>query len=295
MQSQELKARYDSDGYVVLPGVIPAGLIDAILEGFGRQIRDSRRPFYRQNSGKFERNELTTHGYVRQSFLDIHDYPDFPGFSRDVLELFRHDPLHAALRELTGSPSLNLVQTMLFDANTATQPHQDWWYLDTVPSGHLAAVWVALEDIDERAGRFFVMKGTNHVDLHSDTPNLPHMTWIKRIEDYKQAHPELVHAPALKKGDVLIWNSRTIHGALPTQDGRFSRKSLTAHFIPSNMSFGNIFKLKDYVQYKEFRGMRYCRNAPDYTLANQVRNAVKLSVYNSPRVLKFLRRFQTGP
>ena len=42
-----------------------------------------------------------------------------------------------ALTEITGYRNHNLMQSMLFDANTTTPPHQDWWYLDTVPKGHL--------------------------------------------------------------------------------------------------------------------------------------------------------------
>lgn len=85
--------------------------------------------------------------------------------------LFLHDSLHKVLTEITGSKEHNLMQTMLFDANTTTQPHQDWWYLDSVPSGHLIASWIAMEDIDERAGRFYVLPGSQRQVLHK--PDMP--------------------------------------------------------------------------------------------------------------------------
>jgi ectoine hydroxylase-related dioxygenase (phytanoyl-CoA dioxygenase family) len=49
----------------------------------------------------------------------------------------------------------------LFDANTAAAAHQDWWYLDSIPNGHLLAAWIGLEDIEEDAGGFYVISRTS--------------------------------------------------------------------------------------------------------------------------------------
>jgi phytanoyl-CoA hydroxylase len=38
-------------------------------------------------------------------------------------------------------------------------------------------------------------------------------------------------SPFLAKGDVLFWNSRTVHGSLPARRPGFSRASLTAHYL----------------------------------------------------------------
>src|SRR5262249_42938762 len=58
-------------------------------------------------------------------------------------------------------------------------------------------------------------------------------------QKYKELVLELVRhhglerrAPALFKVDVLLWNSRTIHGSLATENPQRSRSSLTAHYIP---------------------------------------------------------------
>jgi phytanoyl-CoA hydroxylase len=200
--------------------------------------------------------------------------------------------MRGALSRVTGFDSFNLMQTMLFDANTATWPHQDWWYLDSVPNGHLLAVWIALEDIDERAGRFYVLPGSQSVDLHSDTPNLPHVEWVERMRRYVDGRADEVYAPELRKGDALFWNSRTVHGSLPTQHPSFSRKSLTAHYLPSQFTFGNLFMKKDWIRYREYGGMKYYRNQPDYSLFNALKYGFKASVYDSPRVMSGLRKLQ---
>lgn len=287
-----LRQYYYEQGYCVCRQLIPQYLVDQLVQRYEWDVVPSDYPFFRQNTDAYERNRYTEKGYVKQSFLDIHDYEKFPAFSQCARDVFTHEAMRAALQEVTGHAEFNLMQTMLFDANTETVPHQDWWYLDSVPNGHLLGAWIALEDIDERAGRFYVLPKTQHVDLHSDTPGLKHTDWMTRVRAYVDAHQEDIVAPALKKGDVLFWNSRTIHGALPTQNPSFSRKSLTAHYLPAHMAFGNLFTRKDFVKYKTYNGMRFFRNQPDYSLTNRVKFGVKKSIYDSPLIMRNVRRLQ---
>ncbi len=288
-----MKEYFDRNGYVVVPQLIPTELIDHFLRLYHQEIVPSRHPFFRQNTNRYEVNQLNASGYVQQAFLDIHDYQNFAAFSTCAKEIFCAPQVHQVLGEITGAATCHLMQTMLFDANTETPPHQDWWYLDSVPNGHLLAAWIALEDIDERAGRFYVLPQTMDIDLHSDTPDLPHSQWLQRIHQYVDEHRDRIQAPALKRGDVLFWNSRTIHGALPTLDPKFSRKSLTAHYLPAEYAFGNLFVQKDYIQYQEYNGIKYYRNQPDYSMMNRLKFRLKTAVYDSPVLLKTIRKVQT--
>ena len=223
----DMPIQYGRQGYVIARGLIPEAALERVLRTYDRDIVPSNAQFYRQNTNRYERNAITAHGYVAQSFLDIHAYASFPGFREAAFEIFFHPNLLSFISGLTGTRSHRLVQSMLFDLNTATPPHQDWWYVDSVPHGNLVAGWVALEDIHEEAGRFYVMAGSHRCTFHES--GLPHSEWLARIRRYVDEHPELLHAPGLKKGDVLFWNSRTIHGSLLTIDVSFSRKSLTGH------------------------------------------------------------------
>lgn len=288
-----LQEYYQANGYVVVRQLIPIELVDRLITIYQRDILPSKHPFFRQNTNRYEPNEINEFGYVKQAFLDIHDYNNFSEFSTSAKKLFCAPELHQALKEITGSSACNLMQTMLFDSNTATTPHQDCWYLDSVPNGHLIGAWIALEDIEEEAGRFFVIPKTTEIDLHSDTPDLPHDQWLERMRNYVDENSERVFAPALRAGDVLFWNSRTIHGALPNINPRYSRKSLTGHYLPSEYAFGNLFVQKDYIQYQDFNGIKYYRNQPDYSLLNKLKFKVKTSVYNSPTALKMMREIQS--
>jgi hypothetical protein len=49
---------------------------------------------------------------------------------------------------------------------------------------------------------------------------------------------------------------------------------------------------KIWFEFKEHAGMKYYRNQPDYSLFNQMKYGIKASIYDSPRMLHGLRKFQ---
>jgi phytanoyl-CoA hydroxylase len=284
-------ARY---GYAVVRGVVPRPQIKELAALYSQQIVPSKYPFFRQSSNAYEPNKMNAHGYVRQSFLDIHDYARFPEFSRAARNIFCAPELMGALRRVSGFETFALMQTMLFDLNTETPAHQDWYYLDSVPGGKLIAAWIALEDIDERAGRFYVMPGSQHRDFGAKTPGRTHSQWLDVIRDHVAAHRKEISAPALNAGDVLFWNSRTVHGSLLTKDEAFSRKSLTAHYLPSGFTFGNLFSEKANLPYKIHDGVRFYRNQPDFSHWNRLKFAVKTRAYEYPIIRETLRKARSA-
>src|SRR5689334_1015197 len=121
---------YNEHGYVVVRQLISSAAIDNLLDCYQSDIVPSKTRFYRQNTDRYERNRLSGSGFVEQSFLDIHAYKSRPRFRSAALDIFFCGALQKTLSGITGSSAHNLMQSMLFDANTATPPHQDWWYLD---------------------------------------------------------------------------------------------------------------------------------------------------------------------
>jgi phytanoyl-CoA hydroxylase len=280
---------YVKNGYVVVRGLVSPAIIDRLLDLYIRDIVPAKYPFFRQSSNAYVPNKISEHGYVCQSFLDIHDYERFPEFSSVSRDIFCSAEMMSALRRIARFDSYALMQTMFFDLNTATPGHQDWYYLDSVPNGNLIAAWIALEDIAESAGRFYVMPGTHTMEFGAKTPGRTHAEWLAIIRSYIDSHQIEVSAPALRAGDVLFWNSRTVHGSLPTRDERYSRKSLTAHYLPSGFQFGNLFSTKQDIAYKSHQGVRFYRNQPDFSRWNRLKYAIKTRTYNYPGVRETLR------
>ena len=146
-----------------------------------------------------------------------------------------------------------IVQSMYFEGNSATWEHQDSYYLDDEDTGSMLAGWIALENIKADAGRFFVCPKSHLYDYAKmDLSNIVtsnHQEYIQTIVNIIKDNNFEIKAPKLDKGDVLIWNALTIHGALDSQSKSNSRSSITFHAIKSSSKFQvlrNIFRKLNY-------------------------------------------------
>ncbi|MBW4547830.1 MAG: phytanoyl-CoA dioxygenase family protein [Symplocastrum torsivum CPER-KK1] len=287
----KLKEFYEENGFCIFQKLVPEDLVDKILDIYNSQILESSNYFFRQSSNRWERNKRTYYGYCEESFLNVHDYPDYPGFCEAARQIFCLSQVREALTQLTGSAEHNLMQSMLFDLNAATPAHQDWYYLDSIPNGHLLAGWFALEDIHEDAGRFYVLPKSNQVDFDLTTEEkVSNAPYVQKLKDYVSSHQSDIYAPALKKGDVLFWNSRTIHGSLDIRNLSYSRKSLTAHYLPSQYQSGSRYAASpSVIDYEMYEGMRY-RLVPshqkNYSPTAKLRTDLWQYVWNQPKLAR---------
>ncbi|CAN5679727.1 hypothetical protein BH20ACT2_BH20ACT2_19350 [soil metagenome] len=236
-----IAAYYAEHGYVVVRGVVPPELCERANAAFDRQAKADPRPFYRL-SGIPERHAYTDTGFMLQGIRDVQSldrrrYGDFRDLS---LAVVTHATLRSAVQAVLGQPG-TIVQTMYFEGNPTTQPHQDSYYLDAEQIGAMVAAWVATEDIAPGAGRFYICPGSHRLALpgNADEHNIAehHDRFLDAVADAMRDTPLEVRAPALQAGDVLLWSSRTIHGSLSTETPDRSRRSFTAHFIPDSSRF----------------------------------------------------------
>jgi phytanoyl-CoA hydroxylase len=290
---QNAKAYYDENGYYIFRKLIPEPLIDQLLTQYQQTILPSADYFFRQSTNRWQKNKLTAHGYSEESFIDIHDYPKYPTFGQTAMQIFCADFTRQALTELTGNPEHNLMQSMLFDKNTGTPAHQDWYYLDSIPNGHMLAGWFALEDIQEAAGRFYVLPQSNHVDFDlTEDERISNSPYMVRLKSYVAEHQDCIYVPALQKGDVLFWNSRTIHGSTDTQNPALSRKSLTAHYIPSQYQYGTHYSDAPMaVDYEVYEGMKYRLIPADrkyYSLKHKIRTDLRNYLWYHPKLKRMV-------
>ena len=294
---QEPKSYYQERGYYIFRQLIPDELIDNLLEEYNSKILPSQDYFFRQSSNRWQRNRISTYGYCEESFRDIHDYPRYPSVSEAALSIFCSPEVREALTMLTESQEHNLMQSMLFDMNTATPVHQDCYYLDSLPNGHLLAGWFALEDIHEEAGRFYVLPKSHLIDFDlTDDEKIAHPPYLQKVKNYLDNHKYEIYAPALQKGDVLFWNSRTIHGSKETLNPKYSRKSLTAHYLPSQYQYGKRYDASPRtVDYASYEGMKY-RLIPHrvkyYSLSAKLRTNLSHYLWQRPKLKRAVEFFK---
>jgi phytanoyl-CoA hydroxylase len=291
--SQNPRQYFDKNGYFIFKGLIKESDMNALQLEYENTIKPSKRPFFRQSTNRWEKNRFNEYGYAQSSFLDIHDYVNSPVFSEQARRLFCSPELRRALVAITGEQKHNLMQSMLFDQNTATPPHQDHYYLDSVPNGRLVAAWIALEDIEEKAGRFFVIPGSNKERfILTENEKISNHLYTSMIKNYVSQNKEKIFAPALKRGDAFFWHAYTVHGSLPTIDRLFSRKSLTAHYMPEQFEFGNMYNKSFSVQYGLFEGMKYRKNERIYSISNSLKYEVWNFLDKHPTMRKIVNQIK---
>jgi phytanoyl-CoA hydroxylase len=233
------RAFYDAHGYVVLRDLIPAELCARARASFDTSVRASPIPMLRQKNMRYERNGFDASGFLNNPIFNVQDLGSRSlGRFRDaVLDILTHQATAAATAALLGTERTKLIQSMFFEAPAGTWAHQDSYYQDSAAGlGGCIAGWFALEDINAGAGRFYVCPGS-----HRSMPPLRNAgahNIATGHQAYQQAMLEAIRsngfacaAPFLKAGDVLFWNSLTVHGSLPSSRPCVSRSSLTAHYL----------------------------------------------------------------
>jgi phytanoyl-CoA hydroxylase len=258
---QEAVAFYQAQGYVVMRGLLDPALCTRIRAAFEDSVKPFPGSIYRQTTANPERNRFNERGFVMNPVLNIQDLPSsrFSELKQAALSAFTAPGLATCVEALLGE-SPTLVQTMYFEGNSATWAHQDTYYLDAERIGSMVGAWIALEDIHPGAGRFYVVPRSHLLDAGRNAGGLG---YALHHGDYKQAVLRLIDeqgyvfcAPALARGDVLFWNSRTIHGSLATSYPEASRSSLTAHYIPQSQRFLQFQRRIRRLRLKRIQGMQ---------------------------------------
>jgi len=237
-----IRQYYDENGYVVVRGLIPGDLCERALKDFEREVKPYPGHIYRQTTANPERHALTDWGLMLNPILNVQslDPRRFSRFKEAGLAILTHRRAQDAVRTILGEPG-KIVQSMYFDGNPVTWPHQDTYYLDAEELGRMTAAWFAVVDIAPGAGRFFIYPKSHRIDMAKNGGNFDiafnHARYKKLVVDVIRNHGLLLRAPALRQGDVLFWSAKTIHGSLETTQPELSRSSFTAHYIPSSSRF----------------------------------------------------------
>jgi phytanoyl-CoA hydroxylase len=241
-QADDIRRYYAEYGYVVIRDLIPAEVCRIARREYEREVKPYKGFIYRQATANPERHVYCKHGFMMNPILNVQsmDPRHFPEFRRSGVAVITHDNLQRAMRVLFGEAG-KLVQSMYFEGNPVTWPHQDTYYLDAEQIGRMTAAWISVEQIAAGAGRFFIYPKSHLLELEKNGGDVDvafnHARYKKRVVEIIQSSGLECRAPALGEGDVLLWAAKTIHGSLQTTQPEVSRSSFTAHFIPKSSRF----------------------------------------------------------
>lgn len=226
----DLLDHYQTEGYVIVPDLMPHAKIDRLVERYER-FKRGRRPFYSESIHKWILPELDDRGFMVQSMENFTRLWFSYGLNDAGNDVVLGTEINDVLKTLR--PKYDRWIHWLnhfFDRSTGSVDHVDSWYLDTDPPGDLIGSWVALEDIHPDAGPFRFFPRTHTMPELQDLKRMDHDAFIKYCAKMADSLPAQ-HA-IIKKGTVVFFHPFLLHGAVDQTDRRYSRKSVTAHYLP---------------------------------------------------------------
>ncbi len=243
LDSVEALKYYMNNGYVVFNNCISKNNCEKIRDTWEKNIKPYKGTIYRQTTAKAEKNFLNENNWIMNPVLNLQSLnPYLFKDLRNIVEkeVFSNNLICKALKcVLDEKPKI--VQSMYFEGNSATWEHQDSYYLDSEKIGEMTAAWLALEEIKADAGRFFICPKSHKIEHERQNINNNiadnHEKYIQEIVSIMKTRNMKIKAPYMGAGDVLLWNSWTIHGSIDSQNKNFSRSSITIHAIPESHKF----------------------------------------------------------
>ena len=243
LEAEQALKYYKNNGYVIFANCISQDSCKKIRDIWEKDIKPYKGTIYRQTTAKAEKNLFNENNWIMNPVLNLQSLnPNLFSDLRNTIEneVFSNDLICAVLRCILGEKP-KIVQSMYFEGNSATWEHQDSYYLDSEKIGEMTAAWLALEEIKADAGRFFICPESHKIDHGRQNINNNiadnHDKYIKEIVAIIKSKKMIIKAPYMNVGDVLLWNSWTIHGSIDSQNKDFSRSSITLHAIPESHKF----------------------------------------------------------
>ena len=129
---------------------------------------------------------------------------------------------------------LQATQSAMHDAISNLLVRPDFLLID----GHYFRSYV--DKCGKSIPHICIEKGDNEytsIAAASILAKVHHDKYIEEVVSIIKSKNMTIKAPYLTTGDVLFWNSWTIHGSLDSQSKTHSRSSITIHAIPESHKF----------------------------------------------------------
>jgi phytanoyl-CoA hydroxylase len=231
--------RFVRDGYLVIKGAVSPAVVDRVNEDIDRFWISPPAGLVVETFGPDSSLR------VMPPDLSVRDQPT------KMLDLYTFS---SAAREAITSPQVieflsaifedepKAFQGLTFWNGSQQAIHKDSAYvkIDSNPM-HLAATWLALEDIQPGTGELEYYIGSHRAPdflfggSHKWMESHPeeHDRFLQSLHDDAKALGHLKGSFLARKGDVLIWHADLAHGGSPISQPSLTRKSLVTHFTPS--------------------------------------------------------------
>jgi hypothetical protein len=177
--------------------------------------------------------------------------------SESIKSIALHPPVLGALEELYGRKPLPF-QTLNFPVGTQQAAHSDTVHFNTKPSGYMAGVWVALEDMDMDNGPLVYYPGSqrlpeiNMQDVGAEGDPSQYGDYERFMIDLIEREGLRAEYGTIRRGEALVWSANLLHGGSPQRDeGRTRHSQVTHYFFEGCEYFSPLSSSGDYVHLLE--------------------------------------------
>ncbi len=223
-------------GYVAFPAAIDPVVIDAYLADVD-EILATREKFgmrvTAQHYGTRRIGDLPPDAFEEPHFrlMDAHN----PSVAGKMLALA---PRVVSFLSHVFRDTPVAMQSLTFKYGSEQATHQDFPYVVSGVTSHLAASWIALEDVHPDAGPLGYFPGSHTIRKFDWEDGLHYHPGVKKNPDHFKVHLEEECRKAgleqktfcAKKGDVFIWHAALAHSGRPVNTPGITRKSFVTHF-----------------------------------------------------------------
>lgn len=166
----------------------------------------------------------------------------FEGWKRsNLLKSLSLNPIVMEKLNLLYRKKVLPFQTITFNYGSNQPLHSDVIHFDSLPHRWLAAVWVALEHMDENNGSLIYVPGSHKLpffdfyDLKIKAPEYgkqfdsyaEYENFVRQLVESKQLKTETL---VCKPGQALLWAANLIHGGDEIRDINRTRYSQVTHY-----------------------------------------------------------------
>lgn len=148
----------------------------------------------------------------------------------------------SALKQLFGREPLPF-QTLNFPVGTRQRSHSDTVHFNSIPSGFMVGVWVALEDIDEANGPLQYYPGSHKLPEYS-MQDFNLAVGYSNYHKYEECIDDLIKEKGLvselglvTRGQAIIWHPNLLHGGAEQLDSKRTRHSQVTHYFFSDCQY----------------------------------------------------------
>ncbi len=225
MSLSKIKNEFYKNGYIVLD-------VDSIKKKIGKVNTGINKILKRKN---IKKNPIVFH--YNSSPRIVEAWKEV----KAIKEIAKDKNLNKILKHLKGRKAIPF-STINFLKGTEQPLHSDYFHFATKPHNYLIGAWVALEDVNIKSGPLAVVEKSHKLPIVSNemlNQTIPknqielkknytkYENYIKKL--IKEKKLKITELP-IKKGQIILWDANTLHGAFKIKNRKLSRKSMVIHY-----------------------------------------------------------------